>query len=277
MQDISYMLSMAKRVRRHILDMVTKTNSSHIGSCYSIVEILVFLYTRRMDQRSDIDISNKSIFLLSKGHAAAALYAVLAEQGMFEVGRLNQYATNGSVFMSHVNSEVPGVTFSTGSLGHALPVAVGVALSRKKQNIPYSVYVLLSDGELNEGSNWEALMMARQLQLCNLVIIIDKNNIQGLGRTQDVINMGSIKDKCMSFGANVYEVDGHSYEALEACFQNIDTDIVNTSQCGPKVIIAHTVKGKGVSFMEDTVLWHYRSPKPEEYEQAIKEIEEHIV
>jgi transketolase len=274
----SDMSALAQRIRMRVLDMVTRTNSSHIGSCYSIIEILTFLYSQRMNPAPHAMSPEVPLFFLSKGHAAAALYATLAEVGFFSADELHAYATNGSVFMSHINSEVPGVTFSTGSLGHALPVAVGAALSFQKQQKfqkhRQMVYVLLSDGELNEGSNWEALIMACQLKLSNLVIMVDKNNIQGLGRTDEIMSMGSLTEKFISFGAITYEINGHSYDDLRKCFVSIDADIEAES---PRVIIAHTIKGKGVSFMEDTVAWHYRSPKPDEYDQAKKEIEENKI
>ena len=258
--EIKKMEEIARLSRLHVLDMVTLTKSSHICSCYSIVEILVYLYGSGR-------ISNNNKFLLSKGHASAALYAVLAEYGFFSVDRLKEFASNGSIFMSHINSDVPGVSFSTGSLGHALPVSVGIALS--KIDVKDKVYVLLSDGELNEGSNWEALLLSSQLHLSNLIICIDCNKIQGLGYTLNVIDMISLEQKFKSFGCEVLTADGHSYQDIDTTFNQADR-LSNLNK--PIVIIFNTIKGKGVSFMENKVEWHYKSPNEVEYRLAKQEL-----
>ncbi len=265
------LIDFAKNVRRSVLKMVTTTKSSHIGSSFSIVEILAFLYCNvflrnesKCPRKEDRD-----RLLLSKGHACTAIYATLAEKGYFQKSLLDEYAKDGGILMSHINSDVPGVEFSTGSLGHALPVGVGVALSAKNKRDIWKTFVILSDGELNEGSNWEAIMMASHLQLNNLIAIVDKNNIQGLGMTHDVINLDPLCEKFNSFGWETFEIDGHNYEELYNTF----SAIYKSDSKKPKVVIANTIKGKGCSFMENTILWHYKSPSAEEYEKVMKELE----
>lgn len=261
----------AKEVRKNILKMVSVTKSSHVGSAFSIVEILVFLYKNVFlnNDANNPKKDNRDRFFLSKGHACTAVYSVLAELNYFDKTLLDEYAKDGSILMSHINSEVPGVEFSTGSLGHALPVALGVALSAKNKKENWKTFVILSDGELNEGSNWEAFMMAAHLQLDNLVVIVDKNNIQGLALTKEVINLNPLGVKFESFGWEVFEVDGHDYIDLYNTFNKT----YKSDSKKPKIIIASTIKGKGISFMENTIAWHYKSPSPEEYEKALKELE----
>lgn len=265
------LIHFAKNVRRSILKMVTTTKSSHVGSAFSIVEILAFLYNNVLldNEAGNPKREDRDRFLLSKGHACTAVYATLAEMGYFEKSMLDQYAKDGSILMSHVNSDVPGVEFSTGSLGHALPVGVGMALSSKQTKASWRTFVVLSDGEINEGSNWEAVMMASHLGLNNLVAIVDKNNIQGLALTKDIINLDPLGEKFASFGWEVFDIDGHNYEELHTAF----TSIYKSDSKKPKVVIANTVKGKGGSFMENTIAWHYKSPSPEEFEKAMKELE----
>jgi transketolase len=269
--DSTQLESFAKNVRRSILKMVTTTKSSHVGSAFSIVEILVFLYNNVFldNDAGNPKKDNRDRFLLSKGHGCTAVYATLAEMNYFDKNLLDQYAKDGSILMSHINSDVPGVEFSTGSLGHALPVGVGVALSAKNKGENWKTVAVLSDGELNEGSNWEAFMMAAHLELNNLVAIIDKNGIQGLSSTKDVINLNPLSAKFTAFGWDVFEIDGHSYKDLEETFKSISA----SDSKKPKVIIANTVKGKGISFMENTIAWHYKSPSQEEYEKSLRELE----
>jgi transketolase len=262
--------ALAKNVRKDIMDMVTPTKSSHVGSAFSIVDILVTLYKLAMNHDPlNPKMQNRDRFLLSKGHACTALYGILAELGYFSKDFLREYSKDGSILMSHTNSEVPGVEISTGSLGHALPVGVGMALSAKTKGEKWTVYVLLSDGELNEGSNWEALMMASQLKMDNLFVIVDRNQIQGLGKTEDVINMHPLAMKFEAFNCDVLEVDGHNFDDLYETVQKLS----EIKSGKPKVIIANTTKGKGISYMENTIAWHYRSPNPEEYTKGIKELE----
>ena len=203
---------------------------------------------------------------LSKGHACTSLYATLSLCGYFPPSLLAEYGKDGTYLLSHASSSIPGVELSTGSLGHALPFACGVALAGKRKNEGYNVYVILSDGELDEGSNWEAFLLAPQLKLDNLIVIIDYNKIQSLGRVDEVINLQSLAEKFSAFNWNVAEINGHDYDQLYQAFTS-----VNKNE-HPSVIIASTIKGKGVPFMEDKLLWHYKSPNEDEYNSGIKHI-----
>lgn len=265
MQDVEF----ARTLRRQVVEIVTRARASHVGSCMSCVEILTALYGPQgwLKVRPDEpEWVSRDRFIMSKGHAAAVLYATLAEVGFFPRGWLASYCTNGAKLGGHCTSRgVPGVELSTGSLGHGLPVGLGLALGLKASG--QRVVVLLSDGELDEGSNWEAALMAPQQQLGNLVAIVDYNKIQSLGRVTEVIDLEPLADKWRAFGWAVHEVDGHSLPALRGALD------VAGQGATPTVIIAHTVKGKGVSFMEDRLAWHYKSPSPEQYAAALAEIE----
>ena len=207
-------------------------------------------------------------FLLSKGHGAAILYAALAERGFFPVSELASYCQNGSRLTGHATSGVPGVELSSGSLGHGLPVGCGIALAAKRGKLPFRTFVLLSDGELDEGSNWEAILFAPQHQLDNLVAIVDYNKIQSFGSVKDVLDLDPLADKFRAFRWAVKEVDGHNMQELTEVFRSLPLESGR-----PTVIIAHTVKGKGVGFMEDQLAWHYKSPTDEQVEIALKELE----
>lgn len=260
--------TLAKKARIHSVRMVNKGGSSHIGSALSIVDILAVLYGRVMQYRSKSPKwANRDRFILSKGHAGVGVYAILAECGFFNVSELDRHYQDGSVFSGHVSHKsVPGVELSTGSLGHGLPVATGMALSAKIDKNTHNVYVLMSDGELDEGSNWESFMFASHHNLCNLTAIIDRNGLQSMKTTEDTLSLEPLRDKLTAFGWCVIEVDGHNYDELFLAF--------NAKHDRPKVIIANTIKGKGVSFMEGKVEWHYRTPVGDLYSQAILELEE---
>lgn len=207
-------------------------------------------------------------FILSKGHGAAILYAVLAEKGFFSKELLNTYYQNGSFLAGHANSHnVPGVEVSTGSLGHGLPIGCGMALAGKRGNKPYRVFVIMSDGELDEGSNWEAILFAPQHKLDNLVAIVDYNKIQSFGTVSEVLDLDPLADKWLSFRWAAREIDGHNYKQIESTLESIPFE-----QGKPSVIIAHTVKGKGVSFMENQLAWHYKSPDDKQLAQALAEL-----
>jgi transketolase len=244
--------------------------SSHVGSNFSMIEILVVLYKSvlRIDP-SDPEMPTRDRFILSKGHASAGLYAVLAECGFFPLNWLDSFYLNGSVLMGHASHrEVPGVEVSTGSLGHGLPLATGMALAAKRDRTDQNFYVLLSDGECDEGTVWEAALFAGHHSLDNLTVIVDYNKIQAMAPTKDVLDLEPLVEKWASFGWRVREVDGHDVEQLLSVFSEARPDSAQ-----PMCVIAHTTKGKGVSFMEDTVLWHYRSPQGDEYDAAILELE----
>ena len=259
---------LARKVRVHAVKMVNKGGSSHIGSVLSIVDILAVLYGKVMKYRSnDPKWDGRDRFILSKGHAGAGVYAILAECGFFDIVELNKHYQDGSIFSGHVSHKgVPGVELSTGSLGHGLPVASGMALAAKIDKKNHKVFVVMSDGELDEGSNWEAFMFAAHHGLNNLTAVIDRNKLQSMKTTEETLSLEPLRDKLIAFGWNVIEVDGHNHNEL---FSAIDSDTKK-----PKVIIANTIKGKGVSFMENEISWHYRTPSGELFDQAMKDLGE---
>jgi transketolase len=208
-------------------------------------------------------------FILSKGHGAAILYAALAERGFFPKEWLDTYYQDGSVLVGHVTSHgVPGIEISAGSLGHGLPIGCGMALAGRRENKSYRVFVMLSDGELDEGSNWEAILFAPQHQLDNLIAIVDYNKIQSFGAVSEVIELAPLADKWRAFRWAVQEIDGHDHAQIQSALSSVPFE-----PCKPSVIIAHTVKGKGVSFMENQLAWHYKSPNDEQLAQALAELE----
>jgi transketolase len=263
------MASLAKAIREHALRMAHRARSSHVGSCLSAADILAVLYGKvlRVDPKRP-DWPERDRFILSKGHAAAALYAVLAERGFFPVDRLETYCQDGSSLLGHVTTGVPGVEVSTGSLGHGLPIACGMALAAKRRKLPWRVFTLLSDGELDEGSNWEAILFAPHHRLDNLTAIVDFNKIQSFGTVKEVLDLDPLAEKWRAFRWGVREIDGHDLGQVEQTLAQLPFEAGK-----PSVVIAHTVKGKGVSFMEGQLAWHYKSPTPEQLAQALAELE----
>lgn len=256
------------RLRIHVLRMVSRAKSSHVGSNYSIVEILAVLYDRMLKLNPQNPAwSDRDRFVLSKGHAAAVLYAVLAERGFFPLEWLDTFCQNGSLLAGHVTGGVPGVEVSTGSLGHGLSIATGMALAAQRDGKSHRVFALLSDGECDEGSTWEPVLFAAQHRLSKLTAIVDYNKIQSLGTTREVIDLEPLGRKWEDFGWAIQEIDGHNLTALQETLGSVP---FNDER--PNCVIAHTVKGKGVSFMENKLLWHYRSPQGEEYEAALAEL-----
>ena len=247
-----------KNIRIDILEYSYKAKSSHIGSCLSIVEILYVLYFNILKKTDR--------FILSKGHAALALYCVLFQKKFISTKILKSFGSNKTELMNHASHKVKGVEFSTGSLGHGLPVAVGKALKFKSNKQSNKVFVLLSDGEINEGTTWESLLFASHHCLDNLIVIIDYNKIQSMDFVKNVINVEPLTNKFMSFGCNVFQVNGHNIFELTKI-------IKKKNKNKPKIIIANTVKGKGVSFMENNNLWHYKNPNLKELKISLKEIE----
>jgi transketolase len=247
--------------------MVHISNASHIGSALSMVDILAVLYNNILNYDSNNpNWEERDKLILSKGHSCVSLYAVLGLKNFFDIELLKTYGKNGSNFMNHISHKVPGVEFSTGSLGHGLPYAVGIALGNKLKKIDSKVYVILGDGEVAEGSNWEALLFASHNKLDNLVVIIDNNNLQSLTTVDETLSLEPYDKKFLSFGCNVVKVDGHDHEQLNKVFS------FNNPYLKPNVVIAKTIKGKGVSYMENEVKWHYKSPNTQELLIAIKEI-----
>jgi transketolase len=208
-------------------------------------------------------------FILSKGHACTSLYATLALRGFFPVSELESYGSNDTRLMAHASHHVPGVELSTGSLGHGLPVACGLALGAKRLGHTYRTVVMLSDGELDEGSNWEAFLFAGHHHLDNLTVIIDANGIQSLGSVNEVLDLEPLSSKFEAFGWSVQELDGHDCSALKSALE----PALESGSGKPSAIIARTIKGKGVSFMENRLAWHYKAPNTAELEQALREVE----
>ena len=261
---------LAKKLRIDVLMMTQRARSSHIGSNFSMIEILSVLYSCVMDfDPSNPEWPDRDRFVLSKGHACAALYAVLAEKGFFPRSWLDTFYLDGSQLAGHATRNgVPGIEVSTGSLGHGLSMAVGMALAAKRSDENHRVFCLLSDGECDEGSTWEAILFATQHRLDNLVAVVDYNKIQSMGRIEEVLELEPFAEKWRSFGWSVKEIDGHDFESLLDAFQELPLESGK-----PSCVLAHTIKGKGVSFMENSLLWHYRSPQGEEYLDALRELE----
>lgn len=258
----------AKEIRKLAIKMVYNAKASHIGGALSMADILAVLYNDILNiDPSNPKNSERDRFLLSKGHTCTGLYATLALKNFFPIENLNTYAKDGSIFLSHTSHHIPGIEISAGSLGHALPVSCGLALAAKRKKAKWKTYCLVSDGELDEGSNWEAILFAPQSKLDNLIVIVDYNKIQSLGSVKDVIDLNPLKDKFTAFRWDTFEVNGHDHLALKEVFLK-----VLNSNGKPKVIIAHTIKGKGISFMEDKLLWHYKSPSEEQFNEAINEL-----
>lgn len=260
---------LAKLTRINSLKAVCISKSSHIGSALSISDILAVLYSDILKHDpSNPSNPNRDYFILSKGHACISLYATLGICGYFDLKELDTYAQNNSKYMSHVSHKVNGVEFSTGSLGHGLCYGSGIALASKIKKNNNQVFVILGDGELAEGSNWEAILFAVHNKLDNLNFIIDNNNLQSLDTVDNTLKLSSYKDKFKSFGVNYYSCDGHNHDQLKDNLSKMKE--INNEK--PSVLVAKTIKGKGVSFMENKVLWHYKSPNENELEISLKEI-----
>ena len=260
----------SKEIRKKILKMNYLAQGTHIGSSLSTVDILTVLYFKflKINPKNPLE-ENRDRFILSKGHAAASLYATLAQKGFFPVKILDGYCQDGKKLPGHATrGSVPGVEASTGSLGHGLPMAAGMALAAKRDKKKCRAFVLLSDGECDEGSNWEAALFSGHHKLDNLVAIIDYNKLQAFGKTNDVLNLEPLKDKWLAFGWRVREIDGHNFPEIDRAFSKIPFE-----KDKPNLIIAHTVKGKGVSFMENKLEWHYKNLTKEKYQEALKELD----
>jgi transketolase len=258
---------LALRLRRHVVRMCNLGGSSHVGSALSMADIIAVLYgeTLRIDPARP-DWPGRDRFILSKGHAGACVYAALAERDFFRVEILDQHYQNGSHLSGHVSHKgIPGVDLSTGSLGHGLGVGAGMAFNLRRTSGNERVYVVLSDGECDEGSVWEAALFAGHHRLANLCAVIDHNKLQSIGPVSEALGLDPLDDKWRAFGWAVLRVDGHDHQALRSAFAEVADD---RATC----IIADTVKGRGVSFMENQVLWHYRAPRGEEFVAAMREL-----
>jgi transketolase len=250
--------------------MIWKAQSGHPGGSLSVADFMTACYFRYMNVRPEEPRwPDRDRLILSKGHAGAAVYAALAERGFFPVEELRLHYANGSRLSGHVSHKrVPGVEFSTGSLGHGLSVGVGLALGAKKDGAPWRTFVILGDGECDEGAVWEAALQAHQFGLDRLTAVVDWNRMQSLDFCENTLALEPFADKWRAFGWNAIEADGNDTEALTAAFDEAEHHSGN-----PSVILAKTTKGKGVSFMENNILWHYRTPQGDEYEAALRELE----
>jgi transketolase len=260
--------ALAVRLRAHALRMTHRARASHIGSCFSMADIMAVLYgaVLRFDA-SKPDWPDRDRLVVSKGHAAAIVYATLAESGFLPVEELDAYCADGSRLPGHVSKTIPGVELSTGSLGHGLPAAAGMALAARRAEACWRAYCILSDGELDEGSNWEAVQFAQHARLDNLVAIVDYNKIQSFGTVAEISELHPLADKFRAFNWGVREIDGHDHDALRAALSGAPP-----LEGRPTVIIAHTVKGKGVSFMEGRLEWHYRNVDAKQLADALAEL-----
>jgi transketolase len=268
--NIKELQKKAIQIRKDILKMLTLAGSGHTGGSLSIVEILVALYYHELkNDPENPALRGRDMFLLSKGHACPALYAVLADKGYFDREKLWSLRRLGSQLQGHPQLGLPGVEISSGSLGQGLSIANGIALAARLDKLPTRVYCLMGDGETNEGQVWEAAMTASHYKLDNVCAIIDYNKLQIDGFCCDVKDMGTYVDKWKDFGWYTIETDGHDLQKLIAAL-----DKAKTVRMVPTALIAHTIKGKGVSFVENKVEWHGVAPKKEEYERAVKELDE---
>ena len=258
----------SSEIKKLILDISYKAQVGHIGSALSIADIIATLYfgILKVNPKKP-SFSDRDRFILSKGHAVAALYSTLYLKGFISKPDLNSYCKNQGLLGEHPEHKVAGVELSTGSLGHGLSVGVGMALAAKLDKKNYKTYVLVSDAECNEGEIWQAAATSTHLKLNNLIAIVDYNRVQALGSTKEVLDLEPFAQKWLSFGWNVTEVDGHNLEKLYQVFHGLKKD-----QTKPTVVICHTIRGKGISFMEHKLEWHYLTVNREQYLQARKEL-----
>ena len=268
-KSIDELERIASRLRQDILDMVIRANGGHIGGSFSVIDILTVLYMnilKHSPQNPSWELRDRLLF--SKGHSCLALYTVLAECGYFNKKRLEEYAIDGGSFAGHPEREfIPGVEITAGSLGHGHSLGVGIALAGQIDKKDYRVFIVSSDGELNEGSTWEAIMSASQYNLANLTLIIDYNKYISLGKINSIMSIDPLKERLESFGWAVSEIDGHNMSEIVTCLDNLPLQ-----EDKPSAIIANTIKGKGVSFMENVSMWHFRAPDINEAKVAKQEL-----
>ena len=256
-------------IRRQVLDLIYRAKAGHIGGDFSVCDILVALYYGQMNvSPENIDSPDRDRFLLSKGHSVESLYCILADRGFFPKSELQTYSAFGTKYIGHPNNKVNGIEMNSGSLGHGLPVAVGMALAGRMDGAPYRVYVVMGDGELDEGSVWEGAMAAGHYRLDNLTAVVDRNRLQISGRTEDVMAQDDQDARWGSFGWHVLHAAGNEIESLNRAFEQ-----AGNLKGKPTVVIADTVKGFGVSFMENRAQWHHRVPTDEEYRLASIELQ----
>ncbi len=268
-----YLAEQSRIIRNLVLDMIFRAKSAHLGCSLSVVDILVALYfgdVLRVNPEKP-DWGDRDRFILSKGHACVALYATLAMKGYFPLERLKEYGTDGTLIGDHNTlGSLPGIETTNGSLGHGLPIGIGMALAAKKDNRPSRIFVLVGDGELQEGSNWEGLMFAGFHKLDNLVLIVDSNDLETLGNTSKILNLDPLDKKIENFGWVVKRIDGHSFRQMA----KVLPFNLRPYDEKPFAIIAETTKSKGISFMENDYVWHSQCPNQEEYNRAKQELAE---
>lgn len=264
---------LAWKIRRHGIEMTHLSKGSHIGAVMSVADVVAVLYADVLKyDPENPKWEDRDRFILSKGHAGASVYAALAENGFFEVEELKSHYQNGSRLSGHVSHHLPGVDFSTGSLGHGLSAGVGMAYAAKKDGKKHRVFVVLGDGECDEGSVWEAALFANHFRLNNLVAIVDHNHMQSMDFQENTLEMEDFGSKWKAFGWNVIEINGNNHEELKEAFKRAEENAKSIPH-KPTVIVANTVKGYGVSFMQNDILWHYRFPHDGwEYDCAVNEL-----
>lgn len=262
--------ALSYELRKNVVDMIMEGNGGHIGGDMSVMDILVQLYFNDMNiSPENMDDPNRDRFVMSKGHSVETLYAVLAAKGFFPIEQvIKEFSKFGSKFIGHPNNKLPGIEMNSGSLGHGLPVCVGMALAGKMNKQDYRVYTVMGDGELAEGSVWEAAMAGHQYKLDNLCAIVDRNRLQISGSTEDVMAHDSQEERWASFGWHVISVNGNDHDELAAALAE-----ARTVKGAPTVIIANTVKGCGSAVMENKANWHHKVPTAEEYTQIMKDLE----
>lgn len=267
---MNHLKALSYELRKHVVDMIMEGNGGHIGGDMSVMDILVQLYFNDMNIRPEnMDDPNRDRFVMSKGHSVEALYAVLAEKGFFPIEQvIKEFSKFGSKFIGHPNNKLPGIEMNSGSLGHGLPVCVGMALAGKMNKQDYRVYTVMGDGELAEGSVWEAAMAGHQYKLDNLCAVVDRNRLQISGNTEDVMAHDSQEERWASFGWHVISIDGNDHDALAKAFKE-----ARTVKGMPTVVIANTTKGCGSPVMENKANWHHKVPTAEEYTQIMKDLE----
>ena len=255
-----------KNIRRTILKMINKSGAAHIASALSIVEITnVVFKNANLSKIKSWDFDRDRI-IFSKGHGTACLYAIMYHHGLLEKTMIDTYFQNNSLLAGHTSHHVPFVEHSTGGLGHGLPVGTGVTIGMRSKKIDSKVFVILGDGEMQEGANWESIMLAGHLKLRNLIILIDYNEFSQVGKVEDCCSLEPLVQKFESFNFDVYDVDGHDEEKIDSAIRN------SKDSLKPSAILCRTVKGRGISFMEQNNLWHYKCPKGEDYEKALMEL-----
>ncbi len=257
-------------LRKDVLNMIFKAKTGHIGGDFSVMDILVTLYFKQMNVSPEtVNNGERDRFILSKGHCVESLYSVLAGRGFFPKADLETYSQFKSKYIGHPTNKVNGIEMNSGSLGHGLSVAVGMALAAKMDKASYRVYTVMGDGELAEGSVWEGAMAAGHYKLDNLTAVVDRNRLQISGTTEEVMTQDNQDERWSSFGWNVIHAEGNSMEALDKAFET-----AKATKGKPTVIIADTIKGYGVSFMENSKQWHHKIPSQDEYEKAIAELDQ---